>query len=86
MLARFHLRLRPVDRVDLRLRSHRCKKVIGRPAVVLEEAVALDVINDVGIPLLCFSTVKRGRMARLISRIEEGTSSGMASQLGKSGN
>jgi hypothetical protein len=49
-LAGLHLRGRPVDGVDLGLGADAAEEVVARPAVVLEEPVALDVVDDLAVP------------------------------------
>ena len=50
MLARLHLRRRPVDRVELRLGLHRTEEVVGRAAVLGEKVIRLDVVHDRSVP------------------------------------
>ena len=50
-LPRLHLRLRPVDRIDLRTRSGEgAKKVIARPFIHLVKAVAVQIVQHRPIP------------------------------------
>src|SRR4029077_201763 len=49
-LPSLHLGPRPVDRVDLGLGADRAEEVVAGAAVVLEEPVALDVVDDVTVP------------------------------------
>ena len=50
LLAGLHLGRRPVDRVDLGPGADAAEEVVAWAAVVLEELVALDVVDDVAIP------------------------------------
>ena len=55
-LPGLHLRLGPVDRVDLGFGADTAEEVVARAPVVLEEPVGLDVVDDVAVP-------RRGRVA-----------------------
>ena len=52
VLACLHLRLGPVDGVNLwSRRDQRAKEVVTRPAVVGEELIVLDVVHEFAVPL-----------------------------------
>ena len=50
-LAGLHLGARPVDGIDLRLGANAAEEIVAGPAVVLEEPVPLDVVDDALIPV-----------------------------------
>src|ERR671924_2016834 len=84
-LPRLHLRARPVHGVDLGARTDAAEEVIPGAAVVLEESVALDVIDDRLVPpdgLLAFEVPADDCAAALAQELERALGHGAGGDVG----